>query len=98
MGTWERIKLGEFPWNNALRFFCWGGSLKIHTEIKSELFTDGCICAPKKKRQKKKGEVWMYIFTYGLHPFICGVSLLHGVKPPPLCAVLSTIGSGCPSL
>ncbi len=35
---WEHIKLGELPWHNALGFFCWGRSLKIHIEIKSELF------------------------------------------------------------
>jgi hypothetical protein len=39
MGTWEHIKLGELPQGNALRFFCWGKSLKIHTKEKRELFT-----------------------------------------------------------
>jgi hypothetical protein len=69
MGTWEHIKLGEFPWNNALRFFCWGRPLKVHIEIKNELFRDGCICA-KKKRQKK-GEVWMYILPMVyIHSFV----------------------------
>jgi hypothetical protein len=38
MGTWEHIKLRELPRHNALGFFCWGRSLKIHTEIKRELF------------------------------------------------------------
>jgi hypothetical protein len=56
--------LGEFPWKNALRFFCWGRSLKIHIEIKSELFTDGCICAPKKKRQKKRRSMDVYIYLW----------------------------------
>ncbi len=40
MGTWEHIKLGELPQHNALRFFCWGRFLKIHIEIKRELFTE----------------------------------------------------------
>jgi hypothetical protein len=40
IGTWEHIKLGELPRHNALRFFCWGRSLKIHIEIKRELFTE----------------------------------------------------------
>jgi hypothetical protein len=35
----EHIKLGELPWHNGLGFFCWGRSLKIHFEIKRELFT-----------------------------------------------------------
>jgi hypothetical protein len=39
MGTWEHIKLGELPRHNALAFFCWGRSLKIHIKIKRELFT-----------------------------------------------------------
>ncbi len=39
MGTWKHIKLGELPQRNTLRFFCWGKSLKIHTQIKRELFT-----------------------------------------------------------
>jgi hypothetical protein len=34
MGTWEHIKLGELLGHNALGFFCWGRSLKIHIEIK----------------------------------------------------------------
>jgi hypothetical protein len=38
MGTWEHIKLGKLPPDNALGFFCWGRSLKIHMEIKRELF------------------------------------------------------------
>jgi len=38
MGTWEHIKLGELPWHNGLGFFSWGRSLKIHIEIKRELF------------------------------------------------------------
>jgi hypothetical protein len=39
METWEHIKMGEHPLHNALRFFCWGRSLKIHLEIfkKSDL-------------------------------------------------------------
>jgi hypothetical protein len=37
---WEHIKLGELRWHNALGFFCWGRSLKIHIEIKRELFMD----------------------------------------------------------
>jgi hypothetical protein len=36
---WEHIKLGELPGHNALGFFCWGRSLKIHVEIKRGLFT-----------------------------------------------------------
>jgi len=36
MGTWEHRKLGELPWHNALGFFCWGRSLKIHIEIKKQ--------------------------------------------------------------
>jgi hypothetical protein len=36
MGTY---KIGELPWHNALGFFCWGRSLKIHRKIKRELFT-----------------------------------------------------------
>jgi hypothetical protein len=40
MGTWEHIELGELPQHNALGFFCWGRFLKIHTEIKRELFTE----------------------------------------------------------
>jgi hypothetical protein len=96
MGTWEHIKLGEFPWNNALRFFCWGGSLKIHTEIKSELFTDGCICAPKKERQKKeKYGCIFYLWFTSIAPWC---ELAPWCEARPLCAVLSTIGSGCPSL
>jgi hypothetical protein len=38
MGTWEHIKLGELPWHNSQGFFWWGRSLKIHIEIKRELF------------------------------------------------------------
>jgi hypothetical protein len=38
MGTWEQIKLGSSPGINALGFFGWGRSLKIHIEIKRELF------------------------------------------------------------
>jgi hypothetical protein len=38
MGMWEHMKLGEFPRHNTLGFFCWGRSLKIHIEIKRELF------------------------------------------------------------
>jgi hypothetical protein len=38
VGTWENIKLGELPWHNALGFFWRGRSLKIHIEIKRELF------------------------------------------------------------
>jgi hypothetical protein len=34
----EHIKLGELPRHNTLGFFCWGRSLKIHIEIKRELF------------------------------------------------------------
>jgi len=39
MATWEHIKLGELPEHNALVLFYLGGSLKIHIEIKRELFT-----------------------------------------------------------
>jgi hypothetical protein len=39
MGTWEHIKLGELPGDNAPGFFCWGRSLKTQIEIKRELFT-----------------------------------------------------------
>jgi hypothetical protein len=35
---WEHIKFGELPQHNALWYFCWGRSLKIHIEIKRELF------------------------------------------------------------
>jgi hypothetical protein len=35
---WEHIKLEELPWHNTLGFFCWGSSLKIHMEIRRELF------------------------------------------------------------
>jgi hypothetical protein len=35
MGTY---KIGELPWHNTLGFFCWGRSLKIHIELKRELF------------------------------------------------------------
>jgi len=38
MGTWEHIKLRELPQHNTIGFFSWGRSLKIHTEIKGELF------------------------------------------------------------
>jgi hypothetical protein len=38
MGTWEHIKLGKLPQHNALGFFCWRISLKIHKEVKRELF------------------------------------------------------------
>jgi hypothetical protein len=40
MGTWEHINMGELPRHNDLRLFCWGRSLKIHIEIKRELFTE----------------------------------------------------------
>jgi uncharacterized protein YigE (DUF2233 family) len=43
MGTWEHIKMGELLSHNALRFFCWGRSFKIHLEIKKELFVYGGI-------------------------------------------------------
>jgi hypothetical protein len=36
MGSWEHIKLGEITWHNALRYFAWGRSLKIHIEIKRD--------------------------------------------------------------
>jgi hypothetical protein len=36
MGTYN---IGELLRHNALGFFCWGRSLKIHIEIKRELFT-----------------------------------------------------------
>ncbi len=39
MGTWEHINLGELPGHNGLGLFGWGRSLKIHSEIKRELFT-----------------------------------------------------------
>jgi hypothetical protein len=39
MGMCEHIKLGELLGHNALGFFCWGRSMKIHIEIKRELFT-----------------------------------------------------------
>jgi len=39
-GNMEHIKLGELPQHYALRFFCWGRSLKRHIEIKRELFTE----------------------------------------------------------
>jgi len=38
-GNVGTYKIGELPGHNALRFFCWGRSLKIHIEIKRELFT-----------------------------------------------------------
>ncbi len=38
MGTY---KIWELPQHNALGFFCWGRSLKIHIELKRELFTSG---------------------------------------------------------
>jgi hypothetical protein len=38
MGTWEYIKFGELPQHNALWYFRWGRSLKIHIEIKRALF------------------------------------------------------------
>jgi hypothetical protein len=38
MGSWEHIKSGKLPRDNALGFFCWGTSLKIHMEIEGELF------------------------------------------------------------
>jgi len=34
MGTWECMKLGEFPWHNTLGVFCWGRSLKIQSRKK----------------------------------------------------------------
>jgi hypothetical protein len=40
MGTWEHIKLRELPRHNALGFFCWGRSLKIHTRNKK-----GVVCS-----------------------------------------------------
>jgi hypothetical protein len=43
MGMWEHMKMGELPLHNALRFFCWGRSLKIRIEIKKELFMYGGI-------------------------------------------------------
>jgi hypothetical protein len=38
-GVPKRIKLGELPQHNGLRFFCCGRSLKIHIGTKRELFT-----------------------------------------------------------
>jgi hypothetical protein len=38
-GNVGTYKIGEHPWHNALEFFCLGTSLKIHIEIKMELFT-----------------------------------------------------------
>jgi hypothetical protein len=38
MGTWEHFKQGTSPGHNAPGFFSWGRSLKIHIEIKRELF------------------------------------------------------------
>jgi hypothetical protein len=38
MGKGELIKLGELPQHNAIGFFCWERSLKIHREIKRALF------------------------------------------------------------
>jgi hypothetical protein len=44
MRTWEHIKLGfSYPGiAYGLGFFYWGISLKIHIEIKKELFTTWC--------------------------------------------------------
>lgn len=68
-------------------------SIKINKNPQSELFTDGCICAPQKKRQKKEKYGCIYLPMVYIHTFVVP-ALLHGVKP--LCAVLSTIGRGCP--
>jgi hypothetical protein len=38
-GNVGTYKIGELPCHNALGFFCWGRSLKMHREIKRELFT-----------------------------------------------------------
>jgi hypothetical protein len=40
---------------------------------------------PRKKKKAKKGEVWMYIFSYGLHPFMCGVSFAPWCELAPWC-------------
>jgi hypothetical protein len=38
-GNMEEYNIGELPRHRALGFFCWETSLKIHIEIKRELFT-----------------------------------------------------------
>jgi hypothetical protein len=40
------------------------------------------VYVPPKKKDKKRRSMDVY-FTYGLHPLLHGVSLLHGVKPAP---------------
>jgi hypothetical protein len=99
MGTY---KIGEVPLEYRPKVR--GRSLKLHIEIKSKRVVYGWMyMCPQKKKTKKRRSMDVHHFTYGLHPFICGVSfapwcelarLLHGVKL--LCAVLSTIGRGCP--
>jgi hypothetical protein len=37
-GNVGTYKIGEHPWHNALGFFCLGTSLKIHIEMKRELY------------------------------------------------------------
>jgi hypothetical protein len=56
MGTWEHIKLGELPKHNALEFFCYGRSLKIHTETKGVSHCGLSIYI--KKYLKPKEEFW----------------------------------------
>jgi hypothetical protein len=57
ISTWEHIKLGELLQHNTLGFFCCGRQLKIHIEIKRELFTmegvvyNGVRCLAYHKQQ-----------------------------------------------
>ncbi len=48
MGT--SYKIGELPWHNAQGFFCQRRSLKIHIEIKWELYPSNLhpICIPSR--------------------------------------------------
>jgi hypothetical protein len=41
MGTY---KIGGVPQHNTLGFLCWGRSLKIHIEMKRELFYNDVHC------------------------------------------------------
>jgi hypothetical protein len=50
---WKHIKLGGLPQHNTLGFFCWCRSLKIHTEIKRELFTHLAITQLQELNEKK---------------------------------------------
>jgi hypothetical protein len=53
-GNMQTYKIwGGLPQHNTLGFFCWGRSLKIHTEIKRELFTHLAITQLQELNKKK---------------------------------------------